>query len=235
MELNSYEKWVSLDKALERVRRDTAALFVPYMLLDIVGFIGIAFVPYCDARNEVWAFFALLIGIVPICLSPYLLYEYFHHKHDGYSIFTLLNKNAIYGGKFDDAVRNAQLLGSRIAITKDALYSLKSSYYIPFVIPADDMVWIYIERRWYHINGRYNPNLFVVTKGKRVYKLPLGARLFFSNLTKDSETLLLDPLRMVYPHLFFGYTAENKMLFKERFSEMIARVEQRAKINTVVS
>jgi hypothetical protein len=34
-----------------------------------------------------------------------------------------------------------------------------------------------------------------------------------------------DPLRMVYPHLFFGYTAENKALFKDRFAEMAARAE----------
>jgi hypothetical protein len=222
--MNSYEKWDSLDKVLKRIKINAATLFVIYALLDIVGLVGFAFVPYCDARNENWAFIALMIGVIPICLSPYLLYDYFHNKHDRYSIFTLLDKNALFSEKFDDAILNAQLLGPRIALTKEALYFLKSSYYIPFVIPTDDIVWLYVKHRWYY---KYpDPNLFAVTKDKWVYKLPLGAKLIFSNLTKDTETLVLDPLRTVYPHLFFGYTAKNKTLFKNRFSDMVERVKK---------
>jgi hypothetical protein len=212
--MNSFEKWDSLDKALKRIRRNAAALFVFCALFDIVGFVGLAFILYCDARNEVWAFFALLIGFVPIVLSPYLLYVYYHNKHDRYSIFTLLSKNAVCGEKFDDAIRNAQSVGSRIAATKEALYSLK--FDIPFVIPADDIVWLYTMQRWYYKHP--DPILYVVTKDKQVHRLPLSVNLILSKA--------LDPLRMVYPHLFFGYTAENKALFKDRFSEMAERAKK---------
>jgi hypothetical protein len=220
----SYEAWVSLDETMRRIHRNATALFVLYVLLDAVGLIGIAFIPYCEARNEVWALIAALIGVVPICLSPYLLYEYFHTKHDRYSVFTLLDKNAVCNEAFDDAIRNAQPLGSRIALTQKALYSLKSSYSIPFVIPTKDIVWLYVRRRWYDKHDDHC--LSVATKDKRIYRLPLGAKLLFSNATKGTDTLVLRPLRAAYPHLFVGYTAQNRMLFKERFSEMAERVEK---------
>jgi hypothetical protein len=222
--MNSFEKWDSLNKALKRARRNMAVLFTLYALLDIVGLVGLAFVPYCDARNESWAFIALLIGIVPICLSPYLLYEYFHNKHDRYSILTQLSKDAACSQAFDDAIRSAQIVDSRIAATKEGIYSLKSSYHIPVVIPANDMVWLYIRQRWYYKHP--DPQLSIVTRDKRVYKLPLNAKLLFSNLTQTSESLVLDSLRTVYPHLFFGYTAQNRALFKNHFSEMFERAKK---------
>jgi hypothetical protein len=222
--MNSYEKWDSLDTALRRVKKDAALLFVFFASLDTIGLIGLAFVPYGDARNEAWAFFAVLIGVVPICLSPYLFYDYFHNKRDRYSIFTLLNENPVCGEKFDNAIRSAYVLGPRIAFTNEALYSLKSSYNIPFVIPADDMVWLYIRRRWYDKHPDHI--LSVVTKDKRVHRFPLGAKLIMSCPRKDIEPLILDPLRMAYPELFFGYTKENRTLFRDRFSEMVEGAEK---------
>lgn len=170
---NSYE----LAVLLRKVQWNARAMFAVYTAIIVVGAAGAAMLL---TRTEGPLLFLVLfapIGMALLFIAPFLLYDYYRHKRDAYSLFTLLKQDLWEEQLYDERIAAAKDLGPRLAVSRQYLFSLISTFYIPLALPLREVQRIYFKMSWrrnvkvplYHI-------LYVQMRNGQLYKLPLGAK-----------------------------------------------------------
>lgn len=164
-----------LSTLLKKIRWNARAMFTAYAIFIGAGVAGaiLAVNGMPDAYGFVMAV-AMMAAALLAVIAPFLLYDYFRHKHDTQS---LLMQDESSLELWDAKIRECEKIGGRIGVSDGFIFSACSTFYIPFFFSRDGITAIYSRRR--RRKGRLiiDPNIYVLCQGDRLYTLPMGARL----------------------------------------------------------
>ena len=190
-----------IEKLLKRVQWNARIMFIMYAIFIGSGVINIIFI---IQKDNFWLLFPVFMGACLILFAPFLFYNYFQNKQNIYSIFTLSEQNSNIIHTLDQKIIKSEKIGERLGISNEYIFSLKSSFYIPFAIPIDHINTVYFKRRW----GKRSigPNIYIITKTGKHYKLPLGAKLLSTaNKNRPLDAWILTRIHNHAPKIILGF------------------------------
>ena len=161
----------NLDTLLKKVKLNAIIMFCAYVVFIVIGIAGSLVMMEKDSS---WVLFFIIIGLGALLFLPFLLFDYYSNKLSKYSVFTL-SKEVDAMQVLNEQMKSCEILYDRLAISGEYIFSLKSTFYIPFAFPASDIEAVYFKR--YGRRSSYGGNLFVIMKNAKLYKLPLGIKM----------------------------------------------------------
>ena len=189
----------NLDTLLKKVKMNAIAMFVVYAVFIVAGVVSWFFV---SEKDSIWFIFIVVMSFGLLLVSPFLLFDYYTNKLDNYSIF-ILGRNIGAIDLLDDKIKKCETVGDRLGICEEYVFSMKSTFYIPFAIPTGDITAVYFKRSRSKRIGPYDVNLFVITNSGKLYKLPLGAK----GGTRENQyiaKLIMSKVIVYIPNAFLG-------------------------------
>lgn len=170
--MQSFKNKPSLAQLRKKARANAHALFWVYGIL-ILACALVAGVAAWRQADEVWVWMPAFLGTLLLCIGVPLLVQYRRHSRHPYSLLrpaAPANEAAL-----DEELWRAQLLGPRIALGAGHLFYLASSFYIPFCVPVEDVVWMYFEHGYLRYGRQeHSANLYVVMRHNKTLRVPLG-------------------------------------------------------------
>ena len=193
-----------LHKLLQKVKWNARAMFIVYALFIGVG-ITSAFM--IIKKDNFLLLFPIFIAGGLSLFAPFLLYDYFHNKKNEYSIFTLSNQGFSILDILDEEIIKCEKIGDRFGISKEYLFSMKSTFYIPFAIPTQDIKTVYFFKYpyWQKAGMHLHKNtcIYIITKQGLRYKLPFGAKYLMKS--KSTDEWILSRIHVHAPEITLGY------------------------------
>lgn len=204
---NKYPLW----ELLKKVQRNARAMGVAYAVLIGAGVAGLIFIRN-GALEEWWVvlYLAVVLAAMLFIIAPFLLYDYFRHKHQPCSFF-LQDSSSL--GEWDAKIRESEQVGGRLGISDEYLFSTCSTFYIPCFFPKDHIQAVYSRRSRYRHRGslRSDTKLYVICRDGALYQLPMGGKLVAQRggliISRDTQPLdewILSKIHAHMPHLRFG-------------------------------
>lgn len=196
----------SIEKLLRKVQWNARIMFIVYGIFIFIGIISAILIM---RKDNFWLLMPIFMGICLILISPFLIYDYFKNKQNIYSIYTLRKLDSDIVRILDQKVKKSEKICDRLGISNEYIFSLKSTFYIPFAIPIDTINTIYFKRAfgqsWSWGNRSLKPNIYIITKVGKHYKLPLGGKIFFMSHNKPLDTWILKRIHIHAPKIKLGY------------------------------
>lgn len=140
-------------------------------------------------------------GCIALLVLSFLLYSYSHNKQGKYSIF-LIENILDELDELDEEIRISISLGDRMAISEKYFFCLKSSFYIPYAIPVDDIAVAYIKR-----TREYKTFLYLVTKENKHYKMPIGSKIFDKRDISTFSIQIFSSIHACAPDIILGFVS----------------------------
>lgn len=183
---------------LKKVRQNAIMMFVVYALFISAGIISAIMI--AQNKHAAWMFLPASLGGGLLLPAPFLLYSYFSNKLDKYSLFTQEDDKLCV---LDKKIRSCEKIGYRLGVSDEFIFSLKSSFYIPFALPIKEIDAVYFNRYWRKGWLQHSVNLNIITKDGSLYKLPLGYKLIVTS-EKPLDEWILARIHVHAPYLLVG-------------------------------
>lgn len=149
--------------------------------------------------------FSALLSVLFMFVLIFFAIDYFKTIKSQYSLYTQVAENNAVLDILESELTKSTYFGSRIGIGENHLFTLKSSFYIPYAISLDEIIWVYS----YFPSGRggiNRPVLCVFDKFGNKHK-------FMVYNKSDEVNKIIDVLQESCPNALIGNTAENKNKF----------------------
>lgn len=151
-------------------------MFIAYAFFIGAGAAGAAFA-VTNILDKLWGgalTAAMMIAAMLLLIAPFLLYDYFSHKHKKYSLF-MQDEAALE--MWDVEIRKSEEIGGRLGVSDNYIFSACSTFYIPVFFSKDAIKTIYSRRHYRKGRLISDPNMYVICQSGELYKLPMGGRL----------------------------------------------------------
>lgn len=164
-----------VSKLLKKIQWNARAMFIAYAVFIGAGVTGAIFVG-SDMPDEwrVLMLAAMMIGALLTAIAPFLLYDYFSHKHKSCSLFMQGSASLEI---WDSRIAQSESIGGRMGVSDEYIFSACSTFYIPFFFSKDTIKAIYSRRRYHKGRLVSDPNIYLIGRDDGLYILPMGGRL----------------------------------------------------------
>ena len=189
----------SIKKLMQKIELNANIMFSVYIVLVLLA-LSSFYYNYILHADSLIAYIFIIIGGFSFFILFFLLHDYIKNKKNKYSVFLLSKQPFFSFNELDYKIRNSESLGDRLSISNEYFFCLKSSFYIPFVIPV-----ITISKAYIKIGRGYKVNLYLVTDKNMTYKMPIGLKFMDSRDFNTFAQQIFLPISMHAPHITLGF------------------------------